>query len=278
MPSNARADNQYFGKYFEIAIVEKCNNNMNIPNPHDYEDVKDYNFTEQDLIVLNEQAKRVQQYIGTVSTAIRVGNHTVSGVGDILIDNTITMEVKRVSAGSGTYHNTSVYYFSEFGFNFKDYMASFKLRETIEKYFPEINVSYKNNSPVNQENSHIIRHSNHKEDYEKIKEIDEEMRLQFVKDIVNFFRNHPDKAQIFYKDMIEKRKISQQKETIVDRFIVYNYNKDTINEINLNDIKTNPINTIYINDFGFCLGGLRIQIGWQNGNGLNNPTIRVFLK
>lgn len=278
MPSNIKADNQYFGKYFEIAIVEKLKGNKNVPNPKDYDDVKDYNFSDQDLITLNKQAEKLQHYIGEVSTANRVGNHTVSGIGDIVLNDKITVEVKRVSVGSGTYHNTSVYYFTEFGFNFKDYMAMFKLRETIEKYFPEVNVNYKNNSPVNQETSHLIRHSNKIEEYEIIKKIDEKMRLQFVNDIVTFFRNNPDKAQIFYKDMIEKRKISQQKETIVDRFIVYNYNKDTINEININNIKTNPIDTIYVNDFGFCLGGLRIQIGWQNGNGLNNPTIRVFLK
>ena len=31
-------------------------------------------------------------------------------------------------------------------------------------------------------------------------------------------------------------------------------------------------------DKGFKIGNIRFAIGWQNGNGLNNPTIRVFLE
>ncbi len=275
--SNIKSDNQYYGKYFEIATVTKINNEKENPNPKNYDDIKDYDFTENEIEQLNKDAQILANYIGKDHTAKRVGNHTVSGIGDIIIDDNIKTEIKRVSAGTGTYHNTSVYYFTSFGFDFKKYMEKFKLRETIEKYFPDIPVSYSNNSPVNQTNSSKIRHST-QFGYEEIKQIDEKMRMEFVQDLVNFFRNNPEKAQIFYKDMVNKQKISQQKESIVDRFIVFNYNKQSIMEISLDTIKNNPINTIYVNDFGFCIGSLRIQIGWQNGNGLNNPTIRVFLK
>lgn len=278
MPSNTKSDNQYFGKYFEIAVVSKIKGESDNPNPKDYKDTCDYDFSEEEIQILNDQAKIIANYIGYDITADRVGNHTVSGIGDITLDNNnIKIEIKRVSAGSGTYHNTSIYYFSGFGFNFKDYMQKFKLRETIEKYFPDVNVSYSNNSPVTQQTSSFIRHSK-KYGYEEIKKIDEQMRIAFVQDLVKFFQSNPEQAQQFYQDMVNKQKITTKNTAMADRFIVYNYNKNSINEINLNDIKQCPDKHIYINDFGFCIGNLRIQIGWQNGNGLNNPTIRAFLK
>ena len=61
-----------------------------------------------------------------------------------------------------------------------------------------------------------------------------------------------------------------------DRIIVYNYTKNEISDINLNNL--NYDDTISLTDKGFSVGDIRIQIGWQNGNALNNPTIRVFLK
>ena len=33
----------------------------------------------------------------------------------------------------------------------------------------------------------------------------------------------------------------------------------------------------YNTDFGLIFKNFRMQFGWQNGTGLNNPTIRVFL-
>ena len=38
------------------------------------------------------------------------------------------------------------------------------------------------------------------------------------------------------------------------------------------------ITQIRFTDKGMVIGNIRIAIGWQNGNGLNNPTIRVFLQ
>lgn len=277
MPSNNKLDNQYFGKYFERAIVEKINNSEVIINPKNYIDTCGYNFSQDEIQRLNDEAKIVGDYIGHNIHATHTGNHTSLENGDIHLDNGISVEIKRVSAGTGTYHNTSVYYFTNFGFNFKDYMEKFQLRETIEKFFPEVKVKYSDNSPVNQANSSYIRHSQ-KEGYKEIEAIDKKMRKQFVLDLVEFFRKNPDKAKIFYKDMILKKKISQETYSYSDRFIVFNYDKNTICEINLNELKSNPVKNIYTNDFGFCIGGLRFQIGWQNGNGLNNPTIRVFLK
>ena len=277
MPSNTKSDNQYFGKYFERATVEKINQSGIIVDPTQYKDTCGYDFSPEEIQYLNDEAELVGNYIGHDIHSIHTGDHTATKTGDIHLDDGTIIELKRVSAGTGTYHNTSIYYFTSFGFNFKDYMNKFKLRETIEKFFPEVKVKYNDNSPVNKDDSSYIRHSS-KDGYNEIKVIDEAMRKQFVQDLVQFFRENPDKAQIFYKDMVLKKKIRQETYSISDRFIVFNYSKNTISEINLKKIKENPDDSIYVNDLGFCMGGLRFQIGWQNGSGLNNPTIRVFIK
>lgn len=277
MPSNVKADNQYFGKYFERALVEHINQTNVIVDPTLYVDTQGYNFSTKEIEDLNNDAILVADYIGHNIHATRVGDHTASEIGDILLDDGTRIETKRVSSGTGTYHNTSVYYFTAFNFNFQDYMTKFHLQETIKEYFPNITVSYKNKSPVNAASSSTIRHSNNP-GYQEILQIDEAMRKTFVMELIKYFQTHPTEAQIFYKDMLEKKKINQKNNTMPNRLIAYNYQNKQIHEVNLLTLKDNPSAIIYPTDLGFCIGNLRIQIGWQNGNGLNNPTIRVFLK
>ena len=142
-------DNQYFGKYFERCIVEAINQTGTILNPADFDDTNGYDFSQDEINTINTQAKKVADYLGYAEKATHIGNHTSIETGDIQLGNS-KVEIKRVSAGRGTYHNTSIYYFERFGFDFKEYMAKAGLYEAIETYFPEVKVSRKNNSPVNQ--------------------------------------------------------------------------------------------------------------------------------
>ena len=103
------------------------------------------------------------------------------------------------------------------------------------------------------------------------------MREEFTKDIANYFINNTDKIYEFINDMINKNTETCQKNA-PDRLIVYNYNTDKIKEINLNDFIKNINNNIQVNQKGLVFGNIRIAFGWSNGNGLNNPTIRVFLE
>ena len=57
-----------------------------------------------------------------------------------------------------------------------------------------------------------------------------------------------------------------------------NYNKKTAKEINLKSFVDNITTTIRVTDKGLVIGNVRIIFAWQNGSGLNNPTIRVFLE
>lgn len=277
MPSNIKADNQYFGKYLERAVVEHINNSGVIINPSQYDDLNGYSFSDEEITYLNKEAEKIATYIGKNFIASYIGNHTSTECGDIILDNHIHIELKRVSSGSGTYHNTSIFFFKDYGFDFKDYMSQYGLYDTIEKYFPSVTVSRTNNSPVNMQTSSAIRHSNNEEGKKAIVQIDEIMRAAFVKDLAKYFINNPNIAYNFAKDMLNKVRLRTRESYKPDRFIVYNYNKNTITEINLQDIEFNKDN-IQSTDLGLLIGPLRIQIGWQNGTGLNNPTIRVFLR
>lgn len=271
MPSNNRKDNQYFGKYRECCVVANLNNS-------EVEFNENYSFSSEEQKTLYEEGKMIADFLGK-HTATYLGNHTATESGDILLDNGEVVEIKGVSAGSGTYFNTSVYYFLKFGFDFKKYMEKYGLYETIEScsFGSEIKVNRKNNSPVSQETSSFIRHT-YEEEYEKIiKPVDEKMRNIFIEDLVNYFSNNPNKVYEFISDMLNKNTITSKK-TSPDRLIILNYKKKKVREINLKSFKDNISTNIQNTPKGLVIGNIRVAISWQNGVGLNNPTIRIFLE
>lgn len=76
----------------------------------------------------------------------------------MILDNGQTIELKRVSSGSGTYYNTSIYHMTKYGFDFKDYLREFSLYDALRDNFPGLIISEKNNSPVSMADSNKIRH------------------------------------------------------------------------------------------------------------------------
>ena len=270
MPSNSRAENQYYGKYRECCVVAHLNRT-------DVEYHENYVFTTEEQNVLSNEAKLIADFIGN-HTAIYLGNHTANESGDILLDNGETVEIKTVSAGSGTYFNTSIYYFIKFGFDFKRYMENYGLYDAIEQSFGHIvSVSRKNNSPVSQEDSSFIRHNYKSEWEEKIVPIDEAMRIRFTQDIADYFAQNSNKVYEFISDMLNKNSMTSKK-TSPDRMIVLNYKKGTVREIDLKEFKDNISTNIRTTDKGLVIGNVRIAFSWQNGIGLNNPTIRAYLE
>lgn len=270
MPSNNRADNQYYGKYRECCVVAHLNNTT-----IDYHE--NYIFTKEEQETLFNEAKLIADFLGN-HTATYLGNHTSTESGDILLDTGDVIEIKTVSAGSGTYFNTSIYYFSKFGFDFKEYMTKYGLYDAIEDNFGSIvKVSRKNNSPVNQSSSSLIRHNYYSEWKEKIVPVDEIMREKFTQDIANYFIQNTDKIYEFISDMLNKNSATSKK-TSPDRMIVLNYKKNTVREIDLKDFKENISTNIKVTNKGLIIGNVRLAFSWQNGVGLNNPTIRVYLE
>ena len=103
------------------------------------------------------------------------------------------------------------------------------------------------------------------------------MRMKFTQDIADFFANNPDRVYEFITDMLEKNS-STSKKTSPDRLIVLNYNKNAVREIDLKNFKDNISTNIRATEKGLVVGNVRVAFSWQNGVGLNNPTIRAFLE
>lgn len=270
MPSNNRADNQYFGKYRECCVVANLNNSEVKFN-------ENYFFSELEQKTLYEEGKLIADFLGN-HRATYLGNHTSNESGDILLDNGEVVEIKSVSSGTGTYFNTSVYYFLKFGFDFKKYMEKYGLYDALEFTFgSKVKISRKNNSPVTIKDSSFIRH-NCEEEYEKnIKPVDEKMRSAFIEDLSDYFSNNPSAVYEFISDMLNKNTPTSKK-TSPDRLIVLNYKKKKVREINLKTFKDNVSTNIRKTPKGLVVGNIRVAVSWQNGVGLNNPTIRVFLE
>lgn len=266
--SVTKETNQYFGKYFENAICS-------VINRTDFINLTGYsNFTNEDIQIMNNDAEIAAKFLNAKS-ATWVGDKTKNKNCDIIADDQ-NIEIKYVSAGNGTYFNTSIYTFSKYGFDFKNYMEKYGLYDALKKSFPQIKISKTNNSPVSQTNSSTIRYEYTKLYNDIIVPIDQEVRKYFTMDLINYFQYNIDSLYNFLVDMINKNTETVGKEK-PDRFIVYNYQKKEISDINLNEININNLK-IKQTDKGFTVGDIRVQIGWQNGNGLNNPTIRIFLK
>ena len=270
MPSNSRAENQYYGKYRECAVVA-CLNNSEV------EYYEDFSFSEEEKKKFMKEAKIIANYLGP-HTAIYLGNHTVNESGDIKLDNGEIVELKSVSAGTGTYFNTSIYYFLKFGFDFKNYMERYGLYDALNETFGDfVSISRKNNSPVNQANSSYIRH-NYEDLYKRtIVPIDTIVRSNFTKDIAEYFIHNPQNIYEFISDMLMKNS-GTSKKSCPDRLIIFNYRKNSIKEIDLKHFQDNISTNIKMTDNGLVIGNIRVVFSWQNGVGLNNPTIRIFLE
>lgn len=268
MLKNAKENNQYYGKLFETAVVAQLNQ-----EPLCYEE--NYEFSEVEKQAMLKEAQVVADYLKGY-TAVYTGNHTSLASGDIVLSSGETVELKRVSAGAGTYFNTSIYYFEKFGFNFKNYMEKYGLYDALEEYFgKEYKISRINNSPVSRDNSSKIRHTFEEIYQEQIVPIDKTVRTEFLRDLATYFSQHPESLYEFVMDMLNKNSATSQK-AAPDRLIVYNYIKNTLNEIDIASYANQDL-TFEITEKGMKIGNIRVAIGWQNGNGLNNPTIRIFL-
>lgn len=260
-----KKNNQYYGQFIEEAINSiinqtKIKNNTN------------FLFTNEEIEEMVQDAKNIAQEIQG-KQSIYVGRNTEKENCDLIVDGR-QIEIKYVSLGSGTYLNTSVNYFSNhLGFtDFKEYTSK-KLLPFLEKYYGED--VYKNLSPVSMEQSKEVRHNN-PELYKQIQQIDKAMRKEYVSDLYDFFCDNLDKLQIFISDMINKN-IGNKK--LFDEMIVFNHSTKQIKLYDKKSLQKYIQNKKFKNTgLGMSFDNFRIQIGWQNGSGLNNPTLRVFIK
>jgi hypothetical protein len=266
--SRERSENQFYGKFFECCTVAAL-------NKEEVQYKENFTFSQKEQDEIFKDACMLASYLGA-HKAIYTGDKTGTQSGDILLDCNTNLEIKYVSSGTGTYFNTSIFYFDKFGFDFKEYMNHYGLYDILEE-LGVVKVSRTNNSPISQKDSSYIRHSCSDFFETKIKPIDAKMRQAFTLDIIDFFQKHPSEAYTFITDMLNKNSATSRK-TAPDRLVVFNYKKKSISELYWKDSKEDISTIIRPTDTGFVIGNIRVQLSWQNGVGLNNPTIRVFLE
>lgn len=260
-----KADNQYYGQYVEEAVVAIINN-QSIPN-----NVKNYVFQPWEIDIMNEDAKEIAAYLNA-STASYVGRQTSNQSCDLIADNK-EIELK-YSKGNGTFYNTSVSYFDCYGLTpFKDFLINYGVLNFLAQFFGD--KVYKNLSPVSQDESSAWRETN-PQLYEQLISIEAAAREAYSEYVFNYLISDSAHIEHFVHQMLTKE--TSGKHT-PDLIIIYHYDTDKIVEFSKEEIMAmaNSVSTVSRSGYTFNFNGFHTTIAWQNGTGLNNPTIRVYL-
>lgn len=188
--------------------------------------------------------------------------------GDLIIDS-LPVEIKYVSGGgSGTYYNTSMSVFEKFDMkSFREFDTP--IRNFLEPFFGK--GVYENNSPVSMKESKFFRQD--EANYKLLKNIDKECRKQYVNYIYNFFKVNKSVMVDFYHKMLSKELSNKRAPEYI---FVFDRTSKSTKVIRKSELVKNDF-VLSKNDLGFSISNLRFAVSWQNGCGLNNPTVRVFL-
>jgi len=276
--ANKKADNQWYGKGFEQAIV-KVKNNFSKENPYpEHISTSDwFKILKHADIFINQYEERYDKII----TITWIGNKTNSADGDLIINDEI-IEIKYTeSSGNGTWFNTSLFNTkTRYGFSktYKDYMIENHLYDILVEHLGD-KVSYENESPVDQKLASFIK-NNDTEWYKNYTKAEEQVRMKFVKDFYDHLKSDSQIEKQFVMDVVTKGICNKQ---IPDKLVVFHYGKNTIQDVYTGEDLMNfygdgKISMTSRQKLGMYAGNVRIAIGWQNCGGLNNPTIRGFLK
>jgi len=278
MAINKKADNQWYGKGFEQAIVMVKNNlSKNNPYPEHISNLDWSKILQHAAIFINQYEERY----GKIITIAWIGNKTNTADGDLIINNEI-IEIKYTeSNGKGTWFNTTLFNTkNKYGFlkTYKEYMIEDYLYDVLVEHLGD-KVSYENESPIDQDLASFIK-KNDVEWYKYYTGLEIKTRERFTKDFFNYLKNNPQIENKFVTDVVTKGICDKQ---IPDKLIVFHYGKNTIKDIYtkedlMNFYGNGKVSMTNRQKLGMYAGNIRISIGWQNCGGLNNPTIRGFLK
>jgi hypothetical protein len=264
----SKANNQYYAAYIESRVVAYINKEeYKLPSF-----LEGFEFSDAELAEMDSDAKAIAESVGGIQ-AQWTGRECSTESCDLIVDGR-EIELKYVSCGTGTYLNSSLSYFSDkLGFvPFTDYTHK-TICHFLEKYFGE--KVYSNFSPVSQKESSDFQHYQ-PELYEQLKKIDKTMRKQYVSDLYNFLIKNPQKLNTFITDVITK---SISGKEAPEELIIFNHETKAILKYSKLDIERKIKNkTIKNAGLSLVFDEFRVAIGWQNGTGLNNPTLRVFIK
>ena len=261
----ARNDNQYYGRYIERGVAD-YSNNLPIQNHEGFA------FPVDHIETMNGDVCTIVNYLNAESIQY-IGNHTANENGDLMVDGKV-VELKYTDGSLGTYFNTSTEFVKHIGFmTFSEYLKA-------EGYYDElsgmgIGVNTNNVSPVSMLVSKDIRHTK-PELYKQVVAAEKTYRLNYVMSLYQFLIDNNEARLQFVKNLITKEASNKN---MPDRLIVFNHANKWIREFNKQDILTRLDNDgLSVSGGTIKMYGVHFTIAWQNGTGLNNPTIRVFLE
>lgn len=261
---NEKKNNQYYGQYFEEAICSIINH-VDIPNN------TGYSFEAEEIERMNSHANQVAKHIQAKS-AVYVGRETSNQNCDIICDEE-SIEIKYVSTGNGTYFNTSISVIDTIGFeSYHSRLLTSGYISRMKEIFGDM-ISETNLSPVKSaKDASLIKA--HK-DYRYLADIESDIRVSYVKDFFDFLVKNEEAMRKFIYGLITKDFANKK---IPFRIVVFNYEKESILEISKAQVeKMLESKTIRNAGKSLVFDDFRVAFGWQNGNGLRNPTLRVFL-
>ena len=268
-----KEDNQYYGSYFEQAIVS-------VVNQTEISNKTNFSFSVDEIEEMNSDAKKlVKEIFPDAQSAVHIGKNTSLKSGDIIVDGEI-VEIKYVANGTGTHFNTSVNYTHEvFDYNsMSSFMRERGLYDDAKNLFgAKYLVNTENTSPMSQKDSSALRgDSSLSKAYADYKKREASLRAEYVKDFLFFLNEDPDRAMLFVSHMISKEIANKE---VADRLIVFNHQSKEIINISKSDLflRGNKNGLSLSGKYSITNGDIKATFSWQNGVGLNNPTIRVFL-
>lgn len=118
-----------------------------------------------------------------------------------------------------------------------------------------------------------------KNKYTEIEQIEAAIRSEYIQYVVDEIANR-DLSDTIFDDFINKKKTSNgQYKGIPDFLAICNHHTGSCRIFDKNQL-TGLSSRSSIRFLGSSIiinNIMRLSIGWQNGNGLSNPTIRCFL-
>lgn len=259
-------NNQYYAQYVEEAVVAVINK-TEIPN-----NIKGFRFKEWELEIMNEDAKNIASFLNG-SSAVYVGRKTKFEDCDIIVDGK-RIELKYCKKNNATYYNTTVSYFDSYGLDtLKSYMLKHKVYDLLVPYFGA--KVFQNTSPVSNKESSAFRES-HKGFYEDVYvHAERKARAEYSKMVFDFFSTNKEFQDKLVKDMLTK---APSEKNPPELLVVYHHDIDEIVQFTREEILSITNQNFRMGgDFSLKFDDFHITIAWQNGTGLSNPTIRVFL-
>lgn len=259
-----KKNNQYYAQYIEEAVVAIINNQPIVNN------VKNFTFKTWEIDIMNEDAAAIASYLNATS-AEYMGRKTSTASCDIIADDK-EIELK-YSKGNSTYYNTSITYFDQFGLvPFKQYMIDYGVLPFLATYFGD--KVYDNISPVSAKEGSDWKEKN-PEAYKQLISIEAKARNAYVTQVFEYLSKDESRVKYFAEQMLTKENSGKHTPDFV---IIYHHDTDKIIEFTKDEILAMMTNSSIIRSgYSFKFNGFRTTIAWQNGTGLNNPTIRVYL-